>query len=95
MSPQGMRFSRVLVARLDSLGDVLLAGPAVRAVAGARGHDAGSQRPREAAELLPGVDDVVEFDAAWVLFDPPRFHAHAVADLLMPSRRGSSTLRWC
>ena len=27
------RFSRVLVTRLDSLGDVLLAGPAVRAVA--------------------------------------------------------------
>ena len=25
-------FSRVLVARLDSLGDVLLAGPAVRAL---------------------------------------------------------------
>ena len=47
---------RVLVARLDSLGDVLLAGPALRAVA------AGGQVTMlvrtgldEAAELLPGV----------------------------------------
>jgi ADP-heptose:LPS heptosyltransferase len=77
------RSSRVLVARLDSLGDVLLAGPAVRAVA---------QRAKvtmlvrhglaKAAELLPGVDDVVEFDAAWVLFDPPQIHNHEIADLL-------------
>ena len=36
----------------------------------------------EAAELLPGVDDVVEFDAAWVLFDPPPVSHHAIADLL-------------
>jgi ADP-heptose:LPS heptosyltransferase len=77
------RFSRVLVARLDSLGDVLLAGPAVRAVAQCaevtmlvrKGLD-------KAAELLPGVDDVVEFDAAWVLFDPPPVDHHAIADLL-------------
>ena len=82
-SPANCRFSRVLVARLDSLGDVLLAGPTVRAVAQCAdvtmlvrsGLD-------EAAELLPGVDDVVEFDAAWVLFDPPPISRHAIADLL-------------
>lgn len=77
------RFSRVLVARLDSLGDVLLAGPVVRAVARCaevtmlvRSGLAG------AAELLPGVADVVEFDAAWVLFDPPPIRHEDIADLL-------------
>lgn len=57
-----------LVARLDSAGDVLLQGPAIRAVA------AGSRRvtllcsPRgeEAARLLPGVDDVLVYPAEWV-----------------------------
>lgn len=59
---------RALVARLDNDGDVLLAGPAVRAVAagadevvlwcGARG--------RRAADLLPGVDLVVEHTAPWI-----------------------------
>jgi len=63
---------RVLVARLDSLGDVLLAGPAVRAVA-ARGQVTMLVRTglSEAAQLLPGVHDVIEYDAPWVLFDPP------------------------
>jgi ADP-heptose:LPS heptosyltransferase len=77
------RFSRVLVARLDSLGDVLLTGPAVRAMAASAkvtmlvrtGLD-------EAAEMLPGVDDVMEFDAPWVLFDPPPVRPHVIADLV-------------
>jgi ADP-heptose:LPS heptosyltransferase len=77
------QFSRVLVARLDSLGDVLLAGPAVRAVAASAkvtmlvrsGLD-------EAAEMLPGVDDVMEFDAPWVLFDPPPVRPQVIADLI-------------
>jgi ADP-heptose:LPS heptosyltransferase len=74
---------RILVARLDSLGDVLLAGPAVRAVA-ARARVTMLVRTGldEAARLLPGVDDVIEYDAPWVLFDPPPVHSHAVADLL-------------
>jgi ADP-heptose:LPS heptosyltransferase len=64
--------SHVLVARLDNAGDVLLTGPAVRAVAaearritmlcGPQGH--------AAAELLPGVDEVLVYDAPWVAFDP-------------------------
>ncbi|HEY6682367.1 MAG TPA: glycosyltransferase family 9 protein [Propionibacteriaceae bacterium] len=81
--PHVGRSSRVLVARLDSLGDVLLAGPAVRAVA--RCADVTMlvrSGLAKAAELLPGVDDVVEFDAAWVLFDPPPIHRDAIADLL-------------
>lgn len=57
-----------LVVRLDNAGDVLLAGPAVRAVA------AGSLRVsmlagpagRSAAELLPGVDEVLEWRCPWI-----------------------------
>ena len=81
--PHVGRSSRVLVARLDSLGDVLLAGPAVRAVARcAEVTMLVRSGLAKAAELLPGVADVVEFDAAWVLFDPPPIHRDAIADLL-------------
>lgn len=80
----------VLVARLDSAGDVLLTGPAVRAIAasGARVTYACGPAGRAAAELLPGVDSVVELDAPWVPLEPrafdgreiDRFVAHLAAD---------------
>jgi ADP-heptose:LPS heptosyltransferase len=60
--------AHVLVARLDNEGDVLLAGPAIRAVA------AGARRVtllcgpqgRQAAALLPGVDEVMVRAAEWI-----------------------------
>lgn len=69
-----------LAVRLDSAGDVLLAGPAIRALA------AGSDRltlacgPKglEAAGLLPGVDDVIEVDAPWVPLDPDPFDRRVI-----------------
>jgi ADP-heptose:LPS heptosyltransferase len=63
----------VLVARLDGAGDVLLAGPAVRAVAasGARVTVLAGPAGADAARLLPGVHDVVVHAAPWVLADPP------------------------
>lgn len=57
-----------LVARLDADGDVLLAGPAVRAVA-ARSERVAllvGPRGRQAAELLPGVDSVLVWSAPWI-----------------------------
>ena len=56
----------VLVARLDSDGDVLLAGPAIRAVAAGADRVALLCGPRgaAAAELLPGVDEVLELARA-------------------------------
>jgi ADP-heptose:LPS heptosyltransferase len=65
--------THALVARQDNAGDVLLAGPAVRAVA------AGAERVTllcgpagaEAARLLPGVDEVVVREAEWIAADPP------------------------
>ena len=64
--------SHVLVARQDSLGDVLLAGPAVRAVAA--GADRVTllcgPRGRAAAELLCGVDQLLVAHAAWIDAEP-------------------------
>ncbi|WP_210718066.1 glycosyltransferase family 9 protein [Amycolatopsis acididurans] len=64
---------RVLVARLDNAGDVLLSGPCVRAVAaGAESVTMlAGPRGRAAAELLPGVDDVIEWCAPWIDPEPP------------------------
>jgi ADP-heptose:LPS heptosyltransferase len=58
---------RVLIARLDAVGDVLLAGPAVRAVAD-RGEVVLLTGPRgdRAAELLPGVSEVLTWAAPWI-----------------------------
>jgi ADP-heptose:LPS heptosyltransferase len=61
-----------LAVRLDSAGDVLLAGPALRALA------AGSERlvvlagPRggPAAELLPGIDDLLTWHCPWIDPEP-------------------------
>ncbi|MGI5201742.1 glycosyltransferase family 9 protein [Spirillospora sp. CA-108201] len=63
---------RVLVARQDDIGDVLLAGPAVRAVAEHAGEVVllCGPRGRAAADLLPGVDGVIEWRAPWI--DPDR-----------------------
>jgi ADP-heptose:LPS heptosyltransferase len=60
---------RVLVARLDNAGDVLLAGPAVRAVAasGARVTFLAGPHGEAAARLLPGVDEVATLRAPWIL----------------------------
>ncbi|NMR30789.1 glycosyltransferase family 9 protein [Crystallibacter degradans] len=78
--------SRVLVARLDSAGDVLLAGPAVRAVAAGV-----SARPNEvlmlcgpqgtaAAKLLPGVTDVFTWASPWIVDPaPPVTEDHVAA----------------
>ncbi|MDX6267551.1 MAG: hypothetical protein QOD70_2291 [Frankiales bacterium] len=64
--------STVLVARLDSDGDVLLSGPALRAVR--RGCDRllllCGPRGKAAARLLPGVDEVIVWRCPWVDPEP-------------------------
>ncbi|MBA9006106.1 glycosyltransferase family 9 protein [Thermomonospora cellulosilytica] len=75
---------RALVVRLDSAGDVLLAGPAVRAVAARSGHVTMLVGPlgEAAARMLPGVDEVVVWSAPWVLADPPPVRPEAVHGLV-------------
>ncbi|MET7292932.1 glycosyltransferase family 9 protein [Streptomyces griseoloalbus] len=72
MSRYRRRLPRTLVVRLDSAGDVLLAGPAVRAVAAGSAYTALLCGPQGAAagRLLPGVDDVLTYDAPWVGLEP-------------------------
>ncbi|MCU1460862.1 MAG: glycosyl transferase, family 9 [Acidimicrobiales bacterium] len=62
----------VLVVRLDNAGDVLLAGPTVRAVSASGAFITMLCGPNgaEAGALLPGVDDIVVHQAPWVDADP-------------------------
>jgi ADP-heptose:LPS heptosyltransferase len=78
------RSGRTLAVRFDNAGDVLLAGPALRAVA------AGSERltllvgPHGAAagRLLPGVDEVLRWRCPWIDPDPPPVDPDDVAALV-------------
>lgn len=71
---------KVLVVRLDGAGDVLLSGPAVRAIA-ARAEVTMLCGPAgaPAARLLPGVTHVLTWACPWVLGDPPAVDADDVA----------------
>src|SRR4051794_22649190 len=76
--------SRVLVARLDNDGDVLLSGPAIRAVkaSGAEVTLLVGPRGRQAAALLPGVDDIVVWHCPWIDADPRPVERGDVLDLV-------------
>ena len=75
---------RILALRLDSDGDVLLTGPAIRALA-AGGDEVVAvvgPRGRQAAALLPGVARVVDWHCGWVDGDAPPVTADTVGDAL-------------
>ncbi|MCT9930847.1 glycosyltransferase family 9 protein [Planotetraspora sp. A-T 1434] len=71
----------VLVVRPDNAGDVLLAGPAIRAVA-AQSREVvllAGPHGRAAGELLPGVDRVLQWRTPWIDAEPlPVTNTHAV-----------------
>ncbi|WP_031090553.1 glycosyltransferase family 9 protein [Streptomyces sp. NRRL WC-3549] len=79
---------RVLVVRLDSFGDVLLAGPAVRAAAAQAAHLTVLCGPlgEPAARMLPGVDDVLVWRAPWEGVQPPAVEEADVPGLLAALR---------
>src|SRR3954466_7502212 len=80
--------ARALVVRLDSVGDGLVTGPAVRAVASRyKVTYLASSIGIEAARLLPGVDEVIRFDAPWILADPPSFDESALQQITAVVRR--------
>lgn len=75
--------THVLMARLDNDGDVLLTGPAVRAVAsGAEVTFLCRPASAEAAGLLPGVTRIVTFDAGWISAHPAPIDPVAVDQLV-------------
>ncbi|MEU6666840.1 glycosyltransferase family 9 protein [Streptomyces sp. NPDC046727] len=82
---------KCLVVRLDSFGDVLLAGPAVRAVAARSAHVTLLCGPRgtDAARLLPGVDEVLVWEAPWEGFDPPPVSPEDIDALVRRLRAGA------
>lgn len=79
--------TRALIIRMDRLGDVLLSGPLVRAVAAACGPVTYLASPAgaPAARILPGVDRVLVDRAGWIERDPPpvtRTSVEALAERL-------------
>ena len=76
---------RIVILRLDNAGDVILAGPAIRALRAAHPEAhltlAASPVGAEAADLLPWLDNVVRWRAMWqdasgsLAFDPDREYA--------------------
>ncbi|HEV8172153.1 MAG TPA: HAD-IIIA family hydrolase [Actinoplanes sp.] len=77
------RAGTVLVVRSDSAGDVLLTGPAVRAVAA--GADRVvllcGPRGRAAADMLTGVDEVIEWRLPWIDPEPGPVDAYEIEAL--------------
>jgi histidinol-phosphate phosphatase family protein len=74
----------VLVARPDSAGDVLLTGPAIRAVAAGADRVVMLYGPRgrAAAELLPGVDELIEWRLPWIDPEPSPIDPSEMAALV-------------
>jgi ADP-heptose:LPS heptosyltransferase len=76
--------THVLAVRLDNDGDVLLAGPAVRALAAGASRVTllCGPRGRMAAALLPGVDEVMVWRAPWIDPEPEPVRPAAVEALV-------------
>ena len=90
---------RLLCVRLDSLGDVLMTQPAIRAlkgaVAGRRITLLTSPAGAEAARLVPEIDDVIVYEAPWMKATPPRpspAHDFAMIDRLRDGRFDGAVL---
>ncbi len=75
---------RSLVVRLDSMGDVLVSGPAIRAVAAAADHLTLLTGPlgQAAGRLLPGVDEVLVWACPWIANPAPSVSPGEFAELV-------------
>lgn len=82
------RRPHTLVVRLDRMGDVLLTGPAVRAVAAGSRHVTFLAGPhgRAAAGLLPGVDETLEWRCPWIDLPAPPVQRAEVGRLVAALR---------
>jgi lipopolysaccharide heptosyltransferase II len=80
----------VLCVRLDAMGDVLMTGPALRALREAlpdrRVTLLASPSGAEAAALVPWVDEVIVYEAPWM--KAAALRAHPEPDLAMIERLG-------
>ncbi len=91
IAPERVRRGRMLIARLDSMGDLLLTGGAVRAVARSAAEVIMLVGPQQTAtaRLLPGVDRSIEFAAPWIVADPRPLQAPMIETLVRRLRRES------
>jgi ADP-heptose:LPS heptosyltransferase len=76
--------TRVLAVRLDSAGDVLLTGPAIRALAHRYDHVdlLASPAGRAAGGLLPGVEEILIFDPPWSGYEPAPVESTAIKSII-------------
>jgi ADP-heptose:LPS heptosyltransferase len=75
---------RLLVVRLDSMGDVLVSGPAIRAVAASADRLTLLTGPlgEAAGRLLPGVDEVLVWACPWIANPAPPVVPAEVGELV-------------
>ena len=73
------RARRLLVVRLDAMGDVLMTTPAIAALRAGGRHVTllTSEAGGRMAELVPEIDAVLTYDAPWMKSDAPREDAEA------------------
>src|SRR5437868_8638565 len=87
-APSWDRAVNVLCVRLDTLGDVLMTTPALRALKesrpGPRLTLLTSPAGAEVAALVPEIDDVIVYDAPWMKATAPR--AGSGSDFAMSER---------
>lgn len=84
---------RVLAVRLDAIGDVLMTGPAIRALAeGPPAREVTlltSPGGALVAQLMPGVAETIVYEPPWMKATPPRgdaSHEHAIVARLAQGR---------
>ena len=85
MTAPWQRARRILCIRLDSLGDVLMCTPAMRALRqAAPGRTLtllGSPSGAAAQPFIPELDDAIAWDAPWMKTAPPGAHGAAPAPI--------------
>src|SRR5262249_33508011 len=85
------RASRILCVRLDTLGDVLMTTPALRALKESHSDRhltlLTSATGAAAARLVPAIDDGIVYDAPWLKATAPRADSQAEYGLAERLRR--------
>jgi ADP-heptose:LPS heptosyltransferase len=82
-----MSIRNVLAVRADSMGDVLVTGPAIRAVAArARVTVLAGPAGAAAARMLPGVDEVLVHSLPWIAAEPGPCDASVIDPLVADVR---------
>jgi lipopolysaccharide heptosyltransferase II len=85
------RAKRILAVRLDALGDVLMTGPALRALKSSRPGRRitllTSAAGAEGAALLPDVEEVIVYNAPWMKATGPRDDSELDWDMIRGLQR--------